>query len=103
MTSTILQPLSTGASAGNQLVNHQAIAKVFKSGNSQAVRLPKAYRLDADEVIIEKIGNSMLITPKAKNSAWSERLEQFFSSADLAVPFERGEQLPPQQRDELVF
>ena len=27
-------------------------AKVFRSGNSQAVRLPKAFRLDADEVEI---------------------------------------------------
>lgn len=31
-----------------------ATAKVFTTGNSQAVRLPKAFRLDADEVWISK-------------------------------------------------
>ena len=32
-------------------------AKVFENGGSQAVRLPKEYRFDANEVSINKIGN----------------------------------------------
>lgn len=42
-------------------------AKVFKSGNSQAIRLPKAWRLSAATVQIEKTGRGLLILdPKAE-------------------------------------
>lgn len=42
-------------------------AKVFQSGNSQAIRLPKALRLNAREVQIEKTGRGLLILdPKAE-------------------------------------
>ncbi|TCK62447.1 type II toxin-antitoxin system antitoxin VapB [Seleniivibrio woodruffii] len=40
-------------------------AKVFKSGNSQAVRLPKEYQLDVDEVIIKKVGNMLILIPES--------------------------------------
>lgn len=42
------------------------IAKVFQNGRSQAIRLPKEYRVDSDEVYIEKIGHSLIIVPKEK-------------------------------------
>ena len=45
------------------------IAKVFQNGRSQAIRLPKEYRVDTDEVYIEKIGHSLIIVPKEK-SKW---------------------------------
>ncbi|MBP6507150.1 MAG: AbrB/MazE/SpoVT family DNA-binding domain-containing protein [Opitutaceae bacterium] len=42
-------------------------AKVFTSGNSQAVRLPKAWRLSTRTVQIEKTGRGLLILdPKAE-------------------------------------
>lgn len=42
-------------------------AKVFKSGNSQAIRLPKALRLRTPTVRIEKTGRGLLILdPKAE-------------------------------------
>ena len=37
--------------------------KVFMSGGSQALRLPAEYRVDTAEVLIERIGQSLLITP----------------------------------------
>jgi antitoxin VapB len=41
--------------------------KVFKSGNSQAVRLPKAWRLPSGTVQIERTGQGLLIRdPKAE-------------------------------------
>jgi antitoxin VapB len=43
-------------------------AKVFKSGNSQAIRLPKDYRLDVDSVKINKIGNLLVLIPE--NDPW---------------------------------
>jgi antitoxin VapB len=40
-----------------------ALAKVFTSGNSQAIRLPKQFRLDVKEVFIRWSGNKLVITP----------------------------------------
>lgn len=44
-------------------------ARVFKSGNSQAVRLPKEYQLNTNEVYIRKVGNMIILLPKA--DMWS--------------------------------
>jgi antitoxin VapB len=45
-----------------------ATARVFKSGNSQAVRLPKAYRLKGPEVEISRRGDEIVLREKpAKN------------------------------------
>ena len=54
----------------------QATAKIFKAGNSQALRLPKAFRLDTDEVWISKneVTGDIIISPKPANSD----LEAFF-------------------------
>ena len=37
--------------------------KVFKSGNSQAVRIPKEYQVNEEELIINKIGNTIILFP----------------------------------------
>ena len=42
-------------------------AKVFTTGNSQAVRLPKAFRLDTAEVCISRNSVTGVITLKPKN------------------------------------
>jgi len=39
-------------------------AKIFKSGNSQAVRLPKEFQFSGDEVYIKKIGRGVILIPK---------------------------------------
>ena len=39
-------------------------AKVFKSGNSQAVRIPKDLQTDLDELAIRKVGDGFLLFPK---------------------------------------
>ena len=38
-------------------------AKLFKNGDSQAVRLPKEFRFKGKEVYIRKDGNSVIISP----------------------------------------
>ena len=38
-------------------------AKLFRHGGSQAVRLPKAFRFDGSEVVIEKQGADVLLKP----------------------------------------
>jgi antitoxin VapB len=47
-------------------------AKLFRNGQSQAVRLPKEFRFDDDYVFIKKSGNAVVLIP-AKNS-WDSLL-----------------------------
>ena len=44
------------------------MAKVFRNGASQAVRLPKEFRFDAEEVCVKRVGSAVLLFPKEK--AW---------------------------------
>jgi len=61
-----------------------AIAKVFISGNSQAIRLPKEFRLDAGEVFIQKSGDSLILTPRMCTwEGFAEGLDGF--SADFST------------------
>ncbi len=39
-------------------------ARLFTNGNSQAVRLPKEFRFEGDEVIIKKVGGAVILLPK---------------------------------------
>ena len=52
-------------------------AKVFKNGRSQAVRLPKEYRFHCDEVMVNKIGDVVVLLPK--NSKWNS----FITAIDI--------------------
>ena len=44
-------------------------AKIFMNGRSQAVRLPKEFRMSGDDVFIKKIGNIVILIPK--KALWS--------------------------------
>ena len=53
-------------------------AKLFENGRSQAVRLPKEYRFNGDEVAIIKVGDIVILMPKEnKWSAFLNSLELF--------------------------
>ena len=53
-------------------------AKLFRNGNSLAVRLPKAYRLPGKEVRISKNGNQVILEPIEQNwDLLKESLEEF--------------------------
>ena len=45
-------------------------AKIFKSGNSQAVRLPKEFRINGKEVNIYHVGKSIVLQPI--NKTWRD-------------------------------
>ncbi len=51
-----------------------ATAKVFTTGRSQAVRLPKAFRFNTAEVTIERQGDAIILRPKVqtKDEWWDE-------------------------------
>lgn len=42
-------------------------AKLFRNGQSQAVRLPKECRFNGDEVIVNKVGDVVMLVPKTVN------------------------------------
>ena len=44
-------------------------AKLFKNGSSQAVRLPKEFKFQGDEVYLKKIGRLVILIPK--DDPWS--------------------------------
>jgi antitoxin VapB len=73
-----------------------AIARVFKSGNSQAVRLPKAYRLKGREVDISRRGNEIVLRER-KSRGLSEAFE-----ALVSLPLDMFDDIkdvrPPQRR-----
>jgi antitoxin VapB len=47
-------------------------AKVFRSGNSQAVRLPKEFCFDVEEVEIWREGDAMILRPRqAVSTPWA--------------------------------
>ena len=53
-------------------------AKIFINGRSQAVRLPKEFRFDGNDVFIKKIGKMVILMPK--DDPWSplvNSLDQF--------------------------
>ena len=71
-------------------------ARVFESGRSQAVRLPKKFRFDAEEVVIQQLGAAVLLVPKEKlRQTFADGLNSF--SADI---FENGREQGPQQERE---
>lgn len=55
-------------------------AKIFENGRSQAVRLPQKYRFQADEVVIQKLGEAVLLVPK--ESLWNTFLDGVNSFTD---------------------
>ena len=70
-------------------------AKLFKTGRSQAVRLPKKYRFEGEAVRIRKHGNGVILEPIAKNDwTWLRDLEPLNDDAVAAAL----EDLPQQER-----
>jgi len=53
-------------------------AKIFRNGQSQAVRLPKEFRFEEEYVYIKKIGNAVvLLPPKGSWEALLQSLDKF--------------------------
>ena len=58
--------------------------KVFQSGNSQAVRIPKEYQVSGKDLIINKIGNTIVLFPiddpwKLFKNSLNEFSDDFFA------------------------
>jgi antitoxin VapB len=67
-----------------------AIAKVFRTGRSQAIRLPKEFRVEADTVYLKRTDEGFLVITK---DPW----EVFFEGVDLlSEKFLRSERVQPE-------
>jgi antitoxin VapB len=55
-------------------VSSMETAKVFWTGRSQAVRLPKEFRFEGDEVRIRRHGNAVILEPLAEDWSWLDAL-----------------------------
>ena len=73
-------------------------AKIFKSGNSQAVRLPKEYQFDVSEVEIFRRGDEIILRKTLQDSTGIFRLLANMSDDFL----ENGRQQPPIQKRESI-
>ena len=74
-------------------------AKIFINGRSQAVRLPKAFRFEGNEVYIKKISEGVLLIPKDRSlwDIWEKNLLKY----DEPFMSERNQPDKQQERDGL--
>jgi antitoxin VapB len=80
------------------------ITRVFRSGNSQAVRIPAAYRIDADRVLIERNAAGDLVLhplPRNRGEALLAALDGFDADFIAALETAREEPQPMQDRGAL--
>jgi antitoxin VapB len=78
-----------------------ATAKVFWSGRSQAVRLPKAFRVDGDEVRIRREGKRIVLEPIQNDWAWLDAWRKKHGKLDDDFIAAANEEMPMQERPEL--
>jgi antitoxin VapB len=73
--------------------------KLFMSGNSQAVRIPREFQLEGDEVEIQRRGNTLVIRPKKQT--WQSLTDSLAMFTDDFM--EEGRQQPPVQKRKSSF
>ena len=80
-----------------------ATAKLFMSGRSQAVRLPKEFRFEGKEVEVRRVGNGVMLEPVKKpatdwNALWA-RIDSLTEGKFMAD----GRDQPPMPPDRDLF
>lgn len=81
-------------------MSESGIAKIFRHGRSQAVRLPLAFRLPGDRVRVRRVEGGILLEPIVTDiDAWFRELDQY-----IDVPLmEDGRRQPPMPGPEDLF
>ena len=73
------------------------IAKLFRNGRSQAVRLPHRFRFEGDQVRIRRMGRGVLLEPLEFDiAAWFAEIDRLRAEPFLA---EGRDQPLPQERE----
>ncbi|MEJ2588101.1 MAG: type II toxin-antitoxin system VapB family antitoxin [Deltaproteobacteria bacterium] len=71
-------------------------AKLFKNGQSQAVRLPKEFRMAGEEVYIKKEGEAIVLLPK--ENSWAPLLNSL-DRFEKDLKLERNQPMEKQKRE----
>ncbi len=53
------------------------IAKLFRNGRSQAVRLPQQFRFTGDQVRVRRVGKGVVLEPILSPQSWFAELDRF--------------------------
>ena len=76
-----------------------AIAKIFKNGQSQAVRLPKEFRFEnQEELFVKKVEDGIILLPKNDKSVWDNMFDKLDEFSD---DFMENRVQPVQNREDL--
>jgi antitoxin VapB len=70
-------------------------AKVFWTGRSQAVRLPKEFRFEGDEVLIRRKGDAVILEPLRRRRSWPRGYWDRLRELAKDFEFPEVEPLPP--------
>ena len=78
-----------------------AIAKIFKNGQSQAVRLPKEFRFEnQNELFVKKVENGIILLSKNDKSVWDNMFNRLDEFSD---DFMNERVQPTQNREDLFW
>lgn len=67
-------------------------AKLFWNGRSQAVRLPKEFHFQGEEVRIRRMGAVVILEPASQEWAWLDAIQSTFTEDFLADRQQPGHQ-----------
>ena len=75
------------------------VAKLFKNGRSQAVRLPKEFRFEGDRVRVRRVKEGVLLEPMLTDvEKWFAELDQLRVKAGGDFPARAKQRKPPIRR-----
>ena len=84
---------------GTTKIPKSTFARIFMTGNSQAVRLPREFRFNVDRVAIRREGDSVILSPLYED--WADYFQNAPRAGDdlrAAVAEMRGSPLPFEDR-----
>jgi antitoxin VapB len=84
------------------MVSETGRAKLFKHGRSQAVRLPKDFRMPGTEVRVRRIGRGVLLEPidvPYDVKAWFAKIDEYLDEPFMVD----GRQQPPMPSQRKLF
>ncbi len=85
--------------AAEAATSERKTARLFTNGASQAVRLPKEFRMSGTEVRIWKEGNRVVMEPiETRGESLADVIERFYADCPEGLNLERH-QPPMQERD----
>lgn len=75
------------------------VAKLFKNGRSQAVRLPQEFRFEGDRVLVRRVKEGVLLEAVPKDAGeWFAELDRLRAKAGGDFPARGKQRKPPIRR-----